>query len=229
MENQYSARIENLKLLDSGLESDREKAVYFSVKRIFDAAVSALGIVVLVPLFLIVAIAVWAEDGGPVFYKQERVGKDKKKFYIYKFRSMKKDAEQTHEKLREQYGSKEVSFKLKDDPRITKVGKVIRKINIDELPQLFNILKGDMSIVGPRPLPVYEFEEEQRLYGSRFERRYSVPGGLTCYWQIANRSEIEFEERMEMDVQYVNDENLWLDLRLIIKTFFYTIIGKAAY
>jgi len=202
---------------------------YRAVKRCMDVVCSFIGLIVVLPIFLITTVAILLEDGGPVFYKQERVGRNKKKFYIYKFRSMKRNAEQIHEEMRRQYGCTDISFKVKDDPRITRVGKVIRKFNIDELPQLINILKGDMSIVGPRPLPTYEFIDEQKAYGGKYDERYMVPQGLTCYWQISGRSEVDFADRMQLDVNYVREKNLVIDVKLIFLTFTYTIIGKAAY
>lgn len=164
-----------------------------------------------------------------MFYSQKRVGKGKKIFSIYKFRSMKRDADRIHEELRKRYGCEDVSFKLKEDPRVTKVGKFIRNTNIDELPQLVNIIKGDMSIVGPRPLPTYEFFEEQRLYGGKYDERYSVPQGLTCYWQVADRSAVEFEKRMTMDVAYVREKGFLTDIKLIMKTILFSITGRAGY
>jgi lipopolysaccharide/colanic/teichoic acid biosynthesis glycosyltransferase len=142
---------------------------------------------------------------------------------------MQKNAEQIHEQMKREYGCTDVTFKLKDDPRITKVGRIIRKFNIDELPQLVNILKGDMSLVGPRPLPTYEFEDEQRKYGDKYSLRYEVPQGLTCYWQISGRSEVEFGDRMQLDVKYAEECGFWNDIKLILQTFAYTVVGKAAY
>jgi lipopolysaccharide/colanic/teichoic acid biosynthesis glycosyltransferase len=202
---------------------------YRIIKRAFDIAASLFGMAVLSPVFLITAAAILIEDGGPVFYTQNRIGMNKKVFRIYKFRSMRKDADSLHEEMREEYGCTEVSFKLKNDPRITKVGKIIRNTNIDELPQLFNILKGDMSIVGPRPLPDYEFETEQAEYHGKYDARYSVPQGLTCYWQVAERSTIQFDRRMEMDAAYAKEKGLLKDFCLIVKTIVYTVTGKAAY
>lgn len=217
--------------LDPALyESSRTKTLGFRfAKRTIDIAASFMGLVILSPVFLVTAAAIKLEDGSDVFYVQERIGKWHKPFRIYKFRSMKKDADKIHEQLRAQYGDTEVSFKPKDDPRVTKTGKIIRKFNIDELPQLLNILKGDMSIVGPRPLPVYEYEEEKKRYGNRYEERYSVPQGLTCFWQIADRSEVDFADRMQMDVDYARKCTLWTDIGLIIKTLLYTITGRAEY
>lgn len=207
----------------------RGKTGYRVIKRLFDIVASLLGMIILSPVLLIVALAVKMEDHGPVFYTQERIGENKKKFLIYKFRSMKQDADQIHEELRGQYDCNEVSFKLKEDPRVTGVGRVIRASNIDELPQLINIIRGDMSIVGPRPLPVYEFLDEQKRYDGKFDDRYAVPQGLTCYWQVADRSSISFEKRMEMDVAYAGERGVLTDLKLILKTMAFTVIGKAAY
>lgn len=181
------------------------------------------------PVLLVTMAAILIEDGAPVFYKQKRIGKNKREFYIYKFRSMRKDAEQIHEQMRRQYGCTAVSFKLKDDPRVTKVGKFIRKTNIDELPQLLNIIKGDMSIVGPRPLPDYEFLDEQKEYLGKYDMRYTVPQGLTCYWQVSNRADVEFEQRMAMDVAYAKECSAATDIKLIVRTAIYTITGKAGY
>ena len=228
----FTASEESL-IVEKSLLANSDKrwisGIYGSVKRISDIVFAFCGLIVLLPVFLMTALAIMIEDRGPVFYAQKRIGKYEKEFKIYKFRSMYKNAEEIHEELRKEYGCEDVSFKLKNDPRITKVGKVIRKFNIDELPQLINILKGDMSLVGPRPLPVYEYEDEQKQYGKRYIERYSVPQGLTCIWQISNRASIDFEDRMQMDVEYVRRKGLWMDFKLIIKTFMYTIVGKAEY
>ncbi len=209
--------------------ADNKSLAYRFVKRAFDIAASILGLVLLSPVFLAAMAAIAAEDGAPVIYKQTRIGKGCKPFKIYKFRSMVKNADERHEKMRKELGDKEVSFKLKEDPRITKVGYWIRKFNIDELPQLINILKGDMSIVGPRPLPGYEYEEERRRYGNKYMERYGVPQGLTCRWQLSNRAEVSFEERMQMDVDYARSCTLAEDVKMVIKTLLRTVSGKAGY
>lgn len=228
----FTASEESL-IVEKSLLANSDKrgisGIYGSVKRISDIVFAFCGLIVLLPVFLMTALAIMIEDRGPVFYAQKRIGKYEKEFKIYKFRSMYKNAEEIHEELRKEYGCEDVSFKLKNDPRITKVGKVIRKFNIDELPQLINILKGDMSLVGPRPLPVYEYEDEQKQYGKRYIERYSVPQGLTCIWQISNRASIDFEDRMQMDVEYARKKGFWIDLKLIVKTFVFTLTGKAAY
>lgn len=204
---------------------------YRFIKRAFDVVASLLGLIVLSPVFLIIAIVIFIDDPGPVLFFQERTGLNGRVFRIWKFRSMCKDAAKLHAQMKEEHGDAEVSFKLKDeeDPRITKIGKLIRKYNIDELPQLFNILKGDMSFVGPRPLPFYEYEEERHTYGGKYQKRYTVPQGLTCTWQVSDRAACSFEERMQMDVDYAQNSGLWMDFCLIVKTFVRTVRGKAAY
>jgi len=206
-----------------------DKSLYGAVKRIMDVTVSLLGILTLSVVFIAAALAIVLEDGGPVLYMQKRIGKKGREFEIYKFRSMYRNADAVHENLRKQYRCEEVSFKLQDDPRVTKVGRVLRKFNIDELPQLINILKGDMSLVGPRPLPVYEYEDEQRKYGNRYIERYLVPQGLTCIWQISNRASVDFETRMQMDVEYARKRGFLMDLKLVVKTLIFTLTGKASY
>lgn len=195
----------------------------------FDIAASLVGLIILFPLLFVTALLILLEDGGPVFFVQKRIGKKCKEFKMYKFRSMKENASEIHEQLREMCGCQDVSFKLEKDPRVTKVGEIIRKFNIDELPQLLNILKGDMSFVGLRPLPVYEYEDAQKLYGEKYRERYLVPQGLTCTWQISHRASVNFEQRMQMDIEYARTKNLWLDTKLILKTFVFTVIGKASY
>ena len=194
-----------------------------------DIAVSLAGLILCFPVMAAATIAILAEDGMPAIYKQRRIGKNGVPFDMYKFRSMVKGADTIHEQMRTRYHADEVSFKLKNDPRVTKVGRILRKFNIDEVPQLINILKGEMSLVGPRPLPDYEFEEEQRRYRDKYIKRYSVPQGLTCFWQISDRSSKDFEQRMQMDVDYAQRSSLAIDMILIIKTFLFAITGKAAY
>lgn len=208
---------------------DQKRRGYHAVKRAGDIMLSALALIVLSPVFLVTAIAIKAEDKGTIIFTQERSGKNGEPFRMYKFRSMRLDAEQIHEQMRKEYGCEEVSFKLKNDPRVTKVGRVIRATNIDELPQLINILRGDMSFVGPRPLPVYEWEEEQKRYGRRYALRNTVPQGLTCIWQISDRAEHSFEERMQMDIEYVRKCSIWMDIKLCFRTVRYVITGRAAY
>lgn len=211
---------------------DNSKSIfYIGIKRLFDVVLSSFGLILLSPVLLIAALLIFIEDGRPIIYVQTRVGKDKRRFRMYKFRSMKRNADQLHEQMKLAAGEKEVSFKLsdKEDPRILKSGYYLRKFSIDELPQLVNILKGDMSLVGPRPLPDYEVKETEETYGNKYDERYSVHQGLTCYWQIAGRANIPYEQRMEMDCKYASQANIFTDLLLIIKTVIYVISGKGEY
>ena len=205
-------------------DSDLHKPAYHCVKRILDVFFSSAALIVLSPLFLVTAIAV-KTDGGSVFYTQTRQGKDNKPFAMYKFRSMCPDAEKIKAELEHLNEMDGPVFKIKDDPRITKVGKFIRKYSIDELPQLINILKGDMSIVGPRPpLP-----EEVEQYNDYQMQRLLVQPGLTCFWQAYGRSELSFDDWMDMDMKYIQRRSLKLDAWLVIKTMFAVLFTRGAY
>lgn len=195
-------------------ESTRGFSFYEVIKRVIDVVCSFVGVLVLSPLFIIIAIIIKFTSKGPVFFSQKRVGRDGKEFKMYKFRSMVVNAEELKEKLVAQNEMSGPMFKMKDDPRVTKVGKFIRKTSIDELPQLWNVLKGDMSLVGPRPsLPKEVAQFEDWMY-----RRLEVKPGLTCYWQVSGRNNIDFEDWMKLDIKYVDERNLWIDIRLIFKT-----------
>lgn len=198
---------------------------YRILKRTMDIVCSALALIVLSPVLLITAIAIKIEDGNPAIFTQDRNGLNGKVFRMYKFRSMCKNAPELHAALLEQNESDGPAFKMKEDPRITKVGRFIRRTSIDELPQLVNILKGDMSIVGPRPLPTYETEQCTEYQNQRL----LVKPGLTCYWQCSGRSDIPFDEWMEMDIKYVQDASLWVDIKMIFRTVWVVIRGDGAY
>ena len=202
------------KQLEIENESSMEFSLYEVIKRLIDVVCSFLGVLVLSPLFIIIAIIIKATSKGPVFFSQKRVGKNGKEFDMYKFRSMVVNAEELKEKLASQNEMSGPMFKMKDDPRVTKVGKFIRKTSIDELPQLWNILKGDMSLVGPRPsLPKEVAQFEGWMY-----RRLEVKPGLTCYWQVSGRNNIDFEDWMKLDIKYVDERSTWVDIKLIFKT-----------
>lgn len=189
---------------------------YEFLKRLMDIICSMSALIVLAPILIVVAILIKIESKGPVIFSQERVGINNKKFKMYKFRSMVVNTEDMKEKLEKQNERKGPMFKIKNDPRITKIGRFIRKTSIDELPQLINILKGEMSIVGPRPsLPKEVIQFEPWML-----ERLKVKPGLTCYWQVQGRDHIEFEDWMRLDVKYVKDRNFLLDIKLIFKTFF---------
>ena len=193
----------------------KESILYSVTKRLIDIVGSLCGIILLSPLFLIVAILIKLEDPkGKVFFAQERNGKYPKTFKMYKFRSMVHNAEDLLKDLMDRNEQTGPVFKINDDPRITKVGKFIRKTSIDELPQLFNVLKGDMSLVGPRPAIPREVEQ----YNSYQMQRLAVKPGLTCIWQVSGRNNIGFDEWVEMDIEYIKTRNLWLDIKLIFKT-----------
>lgn len=195
-------------------ESSMEFSLYEVIKRLIDVVCSFLGVLVLSPLFIIIAIIIKTTSKGPVFFSQKRVGKNGKEFEMYKFRSMVVNAEELKEKLAAQNEMSGPMFKMKDDPRVTKVGKFIRKTSIDELPQLWNVLKGDMSLVGPRPsLPKEVAQFEEWMY-----RRLEVKPGLTCYWQVSGRNNIDFEDWMKLDIKYVDERSSWIDIKLIFKT-----------
>ena len=193
----------------------KESILYSVTKRLIDIVGSLCGIILLSPLFLIVAILIKLEDPkGKVFFAQERNGRYPKTFKMYKFRSMVHNAEDLLKDLMDRNEQTGPVFKINDDPRITKVGKVIRKTSIDELPQLFNVLKGDMSLVGPRPPIPHEVDQ----YNSYQMQRLAVKPGLTCIWQVSGRNNIGFDEWVEMDIEYIKTRNLWLDIKLIFKT-----------
>jgi len=194
------------------------------LKRIMDIILSIFFLILTLPIYLIAAIAIKLSSEGPIFFSQERCGVNGRKFKLYKFRSMIVGAEMKKkliEKMNEMDGP---VFKIKQDPRITRVGYFIRKLSIDELPQLINVLKGDMSIVGPRPpLPV-----EVEMYQLWQRRRLSLKPGITCVWQVSGRNKITFDRWMEMDLEYIDNWSLWLDIKILIKTVFVVLLGYGA-
>lgn len=195
-------------------ESEKGFSLYEFIKRVIDILGSFTGLLVLSPLFIVIALIVKFTSKGPVFFSQKRVGRNGKAFDMYKFRSMVVNAEELKEKLAAQNEMSGPMFKMKDDPRVTKVGKFIRKTSIDELPQLWNVLKGDMSLVGPRP----SLPKEVAQFEGWMHRRLEVKPGLTCYWQVSGRNNIDFEDWMKLDIRYVDERNLWIDIKLIFKT-----------
>lgn len=204
----------------------KENRRYIIMKRSLDIVCACLGLIILGIIFLFVAIFIKFEDRkGPIFFKQTRVGLGGKTFNMYKFRSMVSNAEELKEMLKEKNEATGPVFKMKNDPRITKIGRFIRKTSIDELPQLFNVLKGEMSLVGPRPpLP-----SEVELYSSYEYQRLQVVPGLTCYWQVSGRSKIGFEEWVELDLKYIRERSMIVDIKLILKTVPALLGTKDAY
>ena len=201
------------------------KKIYLCIKRLFDIVLSLIGLIILLPLFLIIAIIIKLDSKGPVFFKHKRIGKNGKTIGVYKFRSMVINAEELIKKFTpEQKAEYEKNFKLDNDPRITRVGKVLRKTSLDELPQLINILIGNMSIVGPRPIVTGEIDK----YGDQKDKFLSMTPGLTGYWQASGRSDVEYDERIQMELYYIDHCSLWLDIKIIFKTFFAVIKRKGA-
>ena len=189
--------------------------IYLTLKRLMDIVGASLGLLIASPIMLIVAILIKLEDPkGPIFFSQIRNGAYPMTFKMYKFRSMYIDAEERLQDLMHLNEQSGPAFKIKDDPRITKIGKFIRKTSLDELPQLFNVLKGDMSLVGPRPAIPREVEQ----YTDYQKQRLFVKPGLTCIWQVSGRNNIGFDEWVELDIEYIKTRNLWLDIKLILLT-----------
>lgn len=198
---------------------------YHAIKRIFDVIASACGLIILSPLFLILIFLIRKEDDGPAFYSQERIGKDGKPFRMWKFRSMVVNADKMIDQLEDQNEIDGAMFKIKDDPRVTKIGHVIRKYSLDELPQLWNVLIGDMSLVGPRPpLP-----EEVAEYTAYDKQRLEVMPGCTGLWQVTKRNEADFDEMVWLDIVYINHSGVWEDFKLLVKTVGVVIHPNGAY
>jgi exopolysaccharide biosynthesis polyprenyl glycosylphosphotransferase len=186
----------------------------WALKRLLDVAGALGGLIILSPLLVVVAVLIKLTSPGPVFFRQKRVGADEKVFTCYKFRSMYEDAERRQAELEAQNEAGGVIFKIKDDPRITPIGRFIRDSSIDELPQLINVLKGEMSLVGPRPLPLRDFERMDELD----KKRLGTVPGITGYWQISGRSDLSFKEMLRLDLYYIENWSLYLDIKIILKT-----------
>lgn len=196
------------------------------LKRAFDILFSFIALVLLSPVFLLIAILIKLEDRGPVFLTQVRVGKHGQEFKMYKFRSMIVNAEaKLKDLLAQNQHAQGVTFKIQNDPRITKVGKWLRKFSLDEFPQFYNVLRGNMSIVGPRPcLP-----REVKQYSLSERRRLEVAPGLTCLWQIGGRAEIDFSGQVQLDVRYIESQSFWGDLIILAKTVPAVLLSRGAY
>lgn len=216
-----NSTIDNVRVIKKEKTKTNKKIMYNFIKRTIDAIGALIGIIILIPATIIIYLArkILKEDKGPLFYEQLRYGKNGKIFRLYKYRSMCIGAD---EKLKEYLANNEEArkefektHKLQNDPRITKIGNFLRKTSLDELPQMINILRGDMSFVGPRPVVEKEVEE----YGTNKDKFLSVRPGLTGYWQVNGRSNTTYEERMEMELYYVDNCSLWLDIKIFFKTF----------
>jgi exopolysaccharide biosynthesis polyprenyl glycosylphosphotransferase len=196
-----------------------------TLKRVLDVACSVCGLAILSPLLLAVAVAVRLDSPGPVLFRQKRVGADEKVFICYMFRSMQRDAEVRQAALEDLNEAEEPVFKIKNDPRLTRVGRFLRRWSIDELPQLINVFKGDMSLVGPRPLPVRDFMRMEEAH----KRRLGAVPGMTGYWQTSGRSDLSFEEMVRLDLYYIENWSLSFDLKIILKTLGAVLHRKGAY
>ncbi|MDT0110913.1 sugar transferase [Listeria booriae] len=184
--------------------------------RLFDIIAALLAIIISAPITMIVALFIKLDDPkGPIFFRQKRIGKDQVPFYMYKFRSMHVDAEAKLEALLAKNEMEGHMFKMKDDPRITKIGKFIRKTSLDEFPQFLNILKGDMSFVGPRP----PLEREVAAYSEYDLQRLTVTPGCTGLWQVSGRNTLTFEEMVELDLKYIRERSMWLNIKILCATF----------
>ena len=216
-----NSMIDNVRVIKKEKTKTNKKIMYNFIKRTIDVIGALIGIIILIPATIIIYLArkILKEDKGPLFYEQLRYGKNGKVFRLYKFRSMcigadkkLKEYLENNEEARKEF---EKTHKLQNDPRITKIGNFLRKTSLDELPQMINILRGDMSFVGPRPVVEKEVED----YGKNKEKFLSVKPGLTGYWQVNGRSNTTYEERMEMELYYVDNCSLWLDIKIFFKTF----------
>jgi len=195
------------------------------VKRLMDVVLSSLALLLLSPAFLLTALLIKTTSPGPVFFIQDRVGLNKRRFRLYKFRTMIANAEKKQAELEHLNEASGPVFKIKDDPRITPLGKLLRKLSVDEIPQLWNVLKGDMSLVGPRPLPVRDYKGFNEDW---HRRRFSVRPGITCLWQVNGRSSIGFDQWMKLDMDYIDQWSLWLDLKILFQTIPAALRGSGA-
>jgi len=207
--------------------------MYEFFKFIIDKSVTVLFLIAILPIALLIAIGIKTTSKGPVFFRQKRVGKNGRLFYLYKFRTMMSDLDLNRDQkfvknlIKGEYGEigEGPVFKLMNDPRVTPFGRFLRKTSLDELPQLFNVIKGDMSLVGPRPALPYEIE----MYTPKHKQRLKVKPGITGLWQVTGRSMTTFEEMIELDLRYATKKSIWFDLKILLKTFALAFKGKGAY
>ncbi len=200
------------------------KILYRFFKRVLDIIVSSISIILLLPLFIIIAFLIKCISNGPIFYTSKRIGKDGKIFNMYKFRSMKINADKELESLLKHNETNGITFKMTNDPRVTKVGRFLRKTSLDELPQLFNILNGTMTIVGPRPA----LEREYVQYSEYQKQRLLVKQGLTCLWQCSGRSSLTFDDQVKLDLEYIKKRGFFYDIYIILKTIPAVLFGFGA-
>lgn len=216
--------VENKKVLIDE-QAQNQRYVYRFFKRMLDIVASVIGLIVLSPVFLIVSLAIKAEDRGPIFYSQVRLGKGQRPFKMWKFRSMVVDADKKLEKLLEQNEVEGAMFKMKEDPRITNVGRFTRKHSLDELPQLWNVLIGEMSLVGPRP----PLEREVAEYSEYDKQRLIVKPGCTGFWQVTARNDVDFEGMVNLDLEYIERSSVLFDISILFKTVAIVFKPNGAY
>ncbi|MEH1646900.1 sugar transferase [Pediococcus pentosaceus] len=216
--------VENKKVLIDE-QAQNQRYVYRFFKRMLDIIASVIGLIVLSPVFLIVSLAIKAEDRGPIFYSQVRLGKGQRPFKMWKFRSMIVDADKKLEKLLEQNEVEGAMFKMKEDPRITRVGRFTRKHSLDELPQLWNVLIGEMSLVGPRP----PLEREVAEYSEYDKQRLIVKPGCTGFWQVTARNDVDFEGMVNLDLEYIERSSVLFDISILFKTVAIVFKPNGAY
>ncbi|MEE6680054.1 sugar transferase [Pediococcus pentosaceus] len=216
--------VENKKVLIDE-QAQNQRYVYRFFKRMLDIIASVIGLIVLSPVFLIVSLAIKAEDRGPIFYSQVRLGKGQRPFKMRKFRSMIVDADKKLEKLLEQNEVEGAMFKMKEDPRITRVGRFTRKHSLDELPQLWNVLIGEMSLVGPRP----PLEREVAEYSEYDKQRLIVKPGCTGFWQVTARNDVDFEGMVNLDLEYIERSSVLFDISILFKTVAIVFKPNGAY
>ncbi|HDR7351406.1 TPA: sugar transferase [Bacillus wiedmannii] len=224
-----SREIASEPLEGSTFEVKKSSGIYLCLKRTMDLIGAIMGLIIFSPIFLLISILYMTGDNkGPIFFKQIRMGKNGKEFYIYKFRSMIVNAEEKlkrNEILYRKYIDNNYKLEPSEDPRITKVGQFLRKTSLDELPQFLNVLKGDMSLVGPRPV----VQEELIEYGKRKDEFLSVKPGLTGYWQVSGRSDVGYPERVELELHYIYNCSILFDMKIIFLTMVHVIMRKGAY
>lgn len=221
-DNVLSENILTAKLVS---KENNNKKIYYTIKRILDVMLATIALIILSPFFLLIGIIIKLDSKGPIFFTHNRIGKNGKPFKMYKFRTMYQNAqEMINNFTEEQMKEWKENYKLKNDPRITKIGNILRKTSLDELPQIWNIIKGDLSIIGPRPV----IDEELEKYGSNKEKFLSITPGLTGYWQANGRSDTTYEERMEMELYYVDHISWKLDVKIFFKTIVSVIKKEGA-
>lgn len=224
---QISNEEANMAAIYNNIENTKidKKKIYKAIKRTMDILISSIASILLIPFFIIIYILIKIDSKGSVFFKHTRIGKNGKIIKIYKFRTMKENAEEMIKNFTpEQMKEWKENYKLSNDPRVTRIGKVLRKTSLDELPQIFNILKGELSIVGPRPV----IEEELEKYGNNKEKFLSVTPGLTGNWAANGRSCTSYEDRMKLELYYVDNISLRLDVKIFVKTFFKVLKKEGA-